>query len=92
MFKEADLICWGIMKPKILYKISGTKISNLKLKINDCIVQTPSMKGLKRIGEGGGGLHTFMGPPTFKDLLLLLLFIQGWAISFVNSISAAFNN
>ena len=47
VFYEVNLICWGIIKVKILYKISGMKFSSLELKLSVCAVQTPPLKGLK---------------------------------------------
>ena len=46
ILKEIDLICWGIVKVKILYKISGMKFSSLELKLNGFAVKPPPMKGL----------------------------------------------
>ena len=46
VLKEVDLICWGIIKVKILFKISGMKFSTLKLTLSGCAVQPPPMKEL----------------------------------------------
>ena len=48
LVKEVDRICWGIIKLKILYKISGMKFSSLQLKLSGFAVKPPPMKGLKR--------------------------------------------
>ena len=45
--KDIVPICWGIIKVKILYKISGMKFSSLELKLCCCAVQPPPLKGLK---------------------------------------------
>ena len=44
-----DLICWGIIKVKILYKISGMKFSSLELKLSGFAVKPPRMKGLNSV-------------------------------------------
>ena len=47
VLKEVDLICWGIIKAKIFYKISVMKFSSLELKLSGCAVQLLPTKGLK---------------------------------------------
>ena len=47
VLKNVDLICWGQIKVKILYKISGMNFSSLELKLNGFAVKPPPMKGLK---------------------------------------------
>ena len=47
MLKEIDLICWGTIKVKILYKISGMKFCSLELKLCGFVMKPPRMKGLK---------------------------------------------
>ena len=51
MLKHIDFICWGIIKEKFLYKISGLKLSSRKLKLCGCAVQPPPMKALMSIEE-----------------------------------------
>ena len=34
VLKDADLLCWGIIKVKFLYKITGIKFSSLELKLS----------------------------------------------------------
>ena len=50
VLKDVDLICWGILKVKIFYEISGMKFSNLELKLKFSNLElrsaTPPMKGL----------------------------------------------
>ena len=45
VLKGTDLICGGIIKLKILLKISGMKFSCLELKSNGFAVKPPRMKG-----------------------------------------------
>ena len=47
VLKGTDLICWRIIKVKILLKISGMKFSCLEFKSNGFAVKPPRMKGLK---------------------------------------------
>ena len=46
VLKDVNLICWGTIKVKILYKISGMKFSSLELKLSGFAVKPPPMKGL----------------------------------------------
>ena len=48
VLKGVDLICWGIMKVRILYKISGMKFSSLELKLSGFAVKPLPIKGLMR--------------------------------------------
>ena len=46
ILKVMDLICWEIIKVKILYKISGVKFNSLELKLCGFAVKPLRMKGL----------------------------------------------
>ena len=46
VLKDIDAICWGIIKAKILYKISGIKFSSPELKLSGFAVKPLPMKGL----------------------------------------------
>ena len=45
VLKDADLIYWGTIKAKILYKISEMKFSSLELELSGFAVKPPPMKG-----------------------------------------------
>ena len=64
VLKVVKLFCWGIIKVKILYKISGMMFSSLELKLSGFAVKPPPMKGL--IGIGNRVLGILMSVRAFK--------------------------